>query len=148
MRFTISITGIDQAIKNLTAVAKSFGNHTRFLRTVVFSLLKKEFRNVFTTRGYGKWKPLAPSTIREKQSKGFDSRPLIRTGHYQRASAGLHSTRVRRNELEIISLVGYAKYHEFGTSKIPKRAVFELVADKVREQLPGLYRAYQRSQLA
>ena len=91
---------------------------------------------------------MAPSTIGEKQSKGFDSRPLIRTGHYQRASAGLHSTRVRRNELEIISTVGYAKYHEFGTSKTPKRAVFELVADKVREQLPGLYRAYQRSQLA
>ena len=143
MQISFSATGIDKAIKDLTTIATGFGNHTRFLRTVVFSLLKREFRDVFTSRGHGTWRPNAPSTIREKGS----NKPLIRTGNYQRSSAGLRGLRLRRNELEITTPVRYAQYHEFGTRNIPKRAVFEIVADRIRDKLPGLYRDYQRSQL-
>ena len=66
MRITISATGIDKTINDLTNLVKQFGDHTDFLRSVVVPLLKRDFREVFASRGYGTCRPNAPSTVRDK----------------------------------------------------------------------------------
>lgn len=144
MRFTITVTGIDKAIKDITAEANTLSSHRLFLRREVVPELRKQFRNVFRTRGFGKWQPLAPSTIAEKRSKGYSIEPLVRTGVYRSASRNLRGLRVRRNQLEVTSPITYAKYHEFGTRGRPQRPVFEFVADKMKDELPRLYRRYTR----
>ena len=144
MAFSIEVIGIDEAIAAVTAEAKMLTDHRAFFRKMVFPELKKLFREVFATRGYGKWRPLASSTIADKRRRGYSSKPLVRTGVYRVSSSGLRGLRLRRNELEITSPIIYAKYHEYGSRHIPKRAVFELVAERIRPELPKLYSEWRR----
>ena len=146
MQFSISVTGIDETIKNLQNVARGLADHRDFLRIEVFPELKRIFREVFSTRGFGDWPPLAASTLAERRRRGFGTRPLIRTGDYLRNSTGLHGLRLRRNILEIVSPVKYARYHEYGTRRIPERPVFKLVVNRIRPELPKLYRKFRRRQ--
>ena len=115
MAFSISIKGIDATIKALQNEARQLSDHKSFLRDEVAPLLRREFRDVFRSRGYGKWLPLAPSTIAQRRRDGYGIEPLIRTGNYLTNSANLRGQRIRRNVLEITSPVAYAMYHEFGT---------------------------------
>lgn len=142
LNITITETGIDQTIKDWTALARRLGDHRDFLRSEVVPELRKEFSKVFTSRGYGTWKPLAQSTIKEKQSKGYPPDPLIRTGYYKRTSERLRGMSIRRNVLEIRSPVRYAAYHEYGTRRIPQRSVFCSVAQRIEPRLAELYRNY------
>ena len=143
---TITETGIDQLRREIRAEARQLSDHRRFFRIMVFPVLKRLFREVFRTRGYGRWRPLAASTIAEKRRKGYSLDPLVRTQVYRASSTGLRGLRLRPNVLEITSPIIYAKYHEYGTRHIPKRAVFELVAEKIRPELPRLYRQWRRRQ--
>ena len=136
MQFSISITGINEAIAMLEAEAKSIRDHNDFLRQVVIPLAKREFDKVFRTRGYGTWKPLSRSTLRGRRKAGYGTAPLIRTGNYYRQSRDLRGLKLRRNILEINSPVEYARYTEFGTRRSPARSVFKLVANELRRELP------------
>ena len=144
MAFSISIKGIDSTIKALQAEAKQLSDHRAFLRDEVAPLLRREFREVYRSRGYGKWPPLAPSTIAQRRRDGYGTAPLVRTGNYLKNSANLRGQRIRRNVLEITSPVYYAQYHEFGTRHIPPRPVFKYVADRIRPELPRLYASWRR----
>lgn len=144
MAFTISIKGINKTIQALEAEARQLSDHRDFLRDEVAPLLKREFRDVFRSRGYGKWLPLAPSTIAQRRRDGYGTAPLIRTGNYLKNSANLRGQRIRRNVLEITSPINYAMYHEFGTSRIPSRPVFKYVADRIRPELQKLYNDWRR----
>lgn len=146
MPFSIQITtsGIDKTIGALKTAAMGLRDHRGFLKEEVQPLLKKEFTDVFRSRGYRKWRPLAASTLREKAEAGYPSAPLVRTRNYSRQSAQLRGMSIRRNVLEIVSPIPYAKYHEFGTRRIPARPVFISVADRIRNRLPDLYVAYAR----
>lgn len=143
---TIKLTGVDDAIKMPEDQARLISDHRAFFRIMVIPELKRYFRDVFSTEGFGEWPPLAASTLAEKRRKGFSSAPLVRTTVYRASSTGLRSTKVRRNVIEITSQVPYAKYHELGTRYIPKREVFEKVADKIRPELPKLWIKWQRRQ--
>ena len=142
LSMTISLTGIKETIQALTDVSKTLGDHRDFMRRAVFPELRKQMRRVFQSRGYNTWAPLARSTLREKSRRGYPSSPLVRTGRYRRESASLRGLRIRRNVLELDSPIPYAVYHEFGTRRIPARPVYRLVAERMRRELPRLYREY------
>ena len=147
INITIEVDGITKAIAALTKVGRGIKDHRDFLEDAVVPELRKEFSRVFTTRGYGRWRALKPSTVRQKSRQGYPTDPLQRTGYYKRASEKLTGMRIRRNVLEIRSPVPYARYHEYGTGKIPERQVFTAVAQKIRPELPRLYRNFAQRKI-
>lgn len=64
------------------------------------------------------WVPLKPSTLKEKQRKGYSSTPLIRTGHYRQSFRQFYDN----SQAGVGSEVPYSKYHETGTRFLPQRA--------------------------
>ena len=147
LNITITATGIDATIKALTTVAKQLGDHRDFLKDEVVPELKREFRSVFRSSGYGRWRRLSPVTIQEKLEHGYPTSPLIRTGYYRRASEKLTGLKIRRNVLEIDSPVRYAGYQEYGTRRIPARPVFGSVAREMERRLPKMYQIWARRRL-
>jgi hypothetical protein len=79
--------------------------------------------------GGGRWQRLRPSTIRDRMRRGFPgARPiLVRTGALyggaRAAVAGSFKMRGVRWNVGNID-VPYAKYHQSGGGKLPKRAFF------------------------
>lgn len=147
INISITATGIDETIKSLTKVAKGLGDHRDFLKEEVVPELKKEFRRVFSSDGFGRWRPLDRDTITQKLEDGYSTTPLVRTNYYKRVTERLQGMTIRRNVLEIDSPVPYAKYHEYGTRRIPARPVFSAVAQQIRPRLPRLYEIYARRKL-
>jgi hypothetical protein len=94
-----------------------------------FRLIAEDFRHFeearFDTRGYGTWRPLSPSTIREKARKGLDPRILHATGALRRSltrrDAPDSYVRVFPNFMLFGSSVPYAHYLQTGTRKMPAR---------------------------
>lgn len=64
----------------------------------------------------GGWRPLAPSTIRQKERIGKEV-PLVRTGHMR---AGFNSFYSRDNA-GVGNEVTYSRFHHEGTAKLPQR---------------------------
>jgi phage gpG-like protein len=64
------------------------------------------------------WAPLKPSTLKEKQRKGYSSTPLTRTGHYRQSFRSFYDN----DQAGVGSEVPYSKYHETGTRFLPQRA--------------------------
>lgn len=64
------------------------------------------------------WKPLAPATVRKKGH----SRILIDTGRMLSS----YSYRVEGDSVRFGPRVPYARFHQFGTARIPRRAVLPL----------------------
>lgn len=148
IKLNINVTGIDQAIASLESVLEdTLVDYRPFFRAVVEPELKKLFREAFRSRGFGRWPPLAPSTLEEKARQGFPSAPLVRTGRYRRSAERLQNMDLERNSLTITSPVPYAKYHEYGTGRIPQREVFAAVARRLRRTLPRQFEIWQARRL-
>jgi phage gpG-like protein len=72
---------------------------------------------------FGTFRPLAPSTVRQRGSK----RPiLIRSGRMVRSFTG----KADKNSMTLQNKTEYAKYHQSGTRKMPQRKLIE-VNDRV-----------------
>lgn len=84
-----------------------------------------------TTRG-GAWAPLAESTRRDRERKGYNgARPILeRTGKLRKG----FKVKVVKEKLSATNTVSYAKYHQFGTSKMPARKILGF-SDKFVEAL-------------
>lgn len=148
INISIKATGIDQAITAIQGVLQdTLIDYRPFFRAVVEPELKKLFREAFDTRGFGRWPPLAQSTLEQKAQEGFPSAPLVRTGYYKRACTRLQGMRLTRNELCIVSPIRYARYHELGTSRIPQREVFGAVTRRIRRRLPRQFEIWQARRL-
>lgn len=84
-------------------------------------LIEKDAKDTLGTYDYG-WPQLAPSTQKERESKGFPPNdPLLRTGAMRDSiqhSADSKEARVGSNS-------DIAVYQELGTSKIPPRSFLE-----------------------
>ena len=142
----ITATGLAETIKTLETSINTGRNYRPFLRDVIEPWLEKEFRQVFDTAGNGNWRALKRSTLRSKRKAGYGSQPLIRTGRYRRDTIRLRGKRLRPSSLEITSPVPYAKYLEFGTSRMRPRTVFRRVAQKLRKEISDLWVEYDQKQ--
>lgn len=85
-------------------------------------------RNLTHFRNSGKrwktpWKPLARSTLAEKMRLGYPADILIRTGELRDSLSKrpLPVERLRPHEMEAGTDVGYAHFHQTGTSRMPAR---------------------------
>jgi len=65
------------------------------------------------------WRSLAPSTLKQKQRKGYSSKPLERTGHLRQSFRQFYDN----EQAGVGSEVPYSQYHETGTRKLPQRAM-------------------------
>ena len=65
------------------------------------------------------WRPLAASTLKQKQRKGYSGTPLIRTGHLRQSFRPFSDN----EQAGVGSEVKYSQYHETGTRTIPQRAM-------------------------
>jgi phage gpG-like protein len=96
--------------------------------------LEKEWSNNFKTEGgnYGGWKPLSPKYAAWRGSAGPI---LIRSGQLFNSVRSLHGAPndIKDDEAYFGTNIEYAKFHQYGTTKMPKRPIiFEPnnVADK------------------
>lgn len=65
------------------------------------------------------WRPLHPSTLKQKAKKGYSSQPLIRTGHLRQSFRQFYDN----DQAGVGSEVPYSQYHETGTPRLPQRAM-------------------------
>jgi HK97 gp10 family phage protein len=79
-------------------------------------LLEDEAKRVLGTYDYG-WPPLAPETI---ASKATDDSPLLETGALRDSIT--HNLDADGKDAYVGTDIEYAKYQEYGTSRIPARS--------------------------
>jgi phage gpG-like protein len=86
--------------------------------------LEKEWSNNFKTEGgnYGGWKPLSPKYAAWRGSAGPI---LIRSGQLFNSVRSLHGAPndIKDDEAYFGTNVEYAKFHQYGTTKMPKRPI-------------------------
>ena len=128
MRVDIDVD-VSGAIDRLGAIA------TR-MQTIrpLFAKTKQYIRQAnisnFTTNGLpvGGWSPLSPSYSSWKMSRFPGTPPMIRTGRLFKSLASLNGPANRATNQEMTfgleaGEIEYAKFHQFGTSKMPKRKI-------------------------
>jgi phage gpG-like protein len=80
-------------------------------------------------RGSGGWAPLAPATVAEKARRGLDPRILHATGRLRASLTGRGGDAIREShpdEMRFGTSVPYARFHQQGTSRMPRRREIEL----------------------
>jgi phage gpG-like protein len=65
------------------------------------------------------WRPLVASTLKQKQRKGYSSKPLERSGHLRQSFRSFYDN----EQAGVGSEVPYSQYHETGTRTLPQRAM-------------------------
>lgn len=115
-------------LKQLNSNIEGLTNSLKFQKPIKKSLeiLKDEADDNFGQQGriYGLWSVLAQSTRKQRARLGFGAaRPiLVRTGTLRK---GTRIKNIKDDEGTIANEVDYAKYHQFGTKKIPQRVVLD-----------------------
>jgi phage virion morphogenesis protein len=86
-----------------------------------------------------KWADLAPSTLKQKRKQGYPDKTLTRTGEMME-SVGFEAT---AKTLSLKVGKNYAKWHQQGTNRLPKRKILGISSDRLNSGA-GLVRAYIR----
>lgn len=103
--------------------------------------------------GWSKWAPLAESTVAERRRLGYGAaHPILqRTGALYESvvveGAPDNVFQVKPNGLQLGSTLYYAAFHEYGTVRMPRRAVVGLSAERrgfgaPSESVVGILSAY------
>lgn len=142
MRFELDIFGDKQVSREILRVGEYADNPRPALHAVADFLRKVEWTQ-FATQGVsssGGWPPLAPSTIAKKGH----SRILWETGTLARSlyskNSPFHIESVFVKELVFGTRVKYARYHQLGTSKMPRRRPVELTLSQRKRVINIVHR--------
>lgn len=101
-----------------------------------------ESQRNFDTQGflYGRsWSPLRPSTVKQRARRGLGARPILIVSGKLKRGAGIDS--VTNKEAVVRNRVSYAKYHQFGTSRMVKREVLR-VTDRAKRAIGLVFSNY------
>lgn len=139
-KFKREIKRRQKRVKNPEIAWKRAGRH-----------IAKEIRKQFTSRGanFGTpWKPLAPSTIRDKKRNGYPLAPLIRTGEMRREFTGPQMD-IEHYEGRIATFGSRsmkAEWQQFGTYRngkrhIPPRVILK-ATPKLRREIRDIMDEY------
>jgi hypothetical protein len=81
------------------------------------------------------WPELAPSSLRQKRREGYPTDILVRDSTLLRSLSDrpLNVERILPHELTAGTRVSYAKYHQYGTRRMPRRTLIS-VEQVQREQ--------------
>lgn len=76
------------------------------------------------------WKPLSPSTVAQKRREGFLNEPLVRTTDLRRelTNRPLGVEHLRASELVAGTDLPYARFHQRGTRRVPRRVLINAEA--------------------
>lgn len=102
--------------------------------SIAWSRKMREFAKInFLTRGSGSWPPLSPAYAKRKGTKGAGLLRLTdRMFKSVTTRGGENIARLSRRggggvmEYKFGTRVDYAKFHQFGTSKMPQRKVIDV----------------------
>ena len=128
MRIRVDIKYDDDEAQDLVDDIKRRGRDFRPFFREVRKELQAAFSINFTTNGLevGGWAPLDPGYAAWKSVHFPGAKPMIQTGELFRSLASL---RGRNNEIDRHSArfgtngIKYASFHQYGTSKMPKREI-------------------------
>jgi phage gpG-like protein len=128
MQFDIDtrVTGVKKAVSRLTAMqarAQVF--------TPVLLKAKKEIQlanaSNFATNGLpvGGWSPLSPAYAAWKMARFPGAPPMVQTGRLFASLTGATASfeTMTNTSISIGTSVEYAKFHQYGTTKMPKRKI-------------------------
>ena len=136
----IKYKGFDEILKRLRGIKSRSSNLVPYFRTTLQNSLLERIREAFHQSGPG-WKPLHPSTVRQKRRRGQSSKPLIATGRLLHTAANPSSIQITKTGVIHTIDVPYAIYHERGTRFIPRRPLYSKVGPRViadlRKTLPS-----------
>lgn len=134
--------GIRIAVFELAAMGRR-ARHPQPIFEAAEQIQQRQQRVWFRSRGRNSWPALSPVTVADKRRQGFGSRMLVRKGLlYDSLQGGNMSIRHLNSErLEIGTSVPYAPYHQYGTSKMPRRRL-TATDDQAREQLERMIARY------
>lgn len=117
----------------------------------VGSHIAKQIRDQFRTRGatFGTpWKPLAPSTVKEKKRKGYPRQPLVRTGAMKRGlvSRPLNVERYQGQMATFGTNSKIALFQHGGTKRngrkhIPARPIMKMTP-KLRREIKAILKKH------
>lgn len=91
---------------------------------------------VFGQGAWAQWAPLAQSTIADRLRRGYDAGPILeRTGQLRQSTTERGTPGnvfiVAANGVEVGTLTPYAKYHQSGTRRMPKRVIVGLTPERM-----------------
>lgn len=132
MIIQLSAFGEKQVSREIMRVGQYAGDATPVMRVLARYWLKELARN-FDTAGRhasGGWAPLKPSTVADKRSKGLDPRILHATLRLRRSLTEVGAPDgiriIAPHQAAVGTTVPYARYHQTGTRKMPRRRPLEL----------------------
>jgi hypothetical protein len=146
MRFVFEVAGEKQINRDLLRVGERAADMRPAFAAIV-DFWRSETQLQFASQGghaSGGWKPLKPSTVAEKARRHL--RPEI-----LRATDGLFSSLTQKgdpnellemtaSEVDWGSRLPYARYHQTGTSKMPRRRPIEFTETTRRNTIKILQR--------
>lgn len=132
-QFRIDVDGVPQINRALGVLAKRVKDLRPAWQEIIEDFAKSEetlFQRQGNVGGLGRWAPLNPDYAARKRAQGFGSKILVRTGRLKRSLTNPHHgefiSKVRPLSLTMGTRVPYAKYHQRGTSKMPRREPIRL----------------------
>lgn len=136
---------ISRDLNKLKDSVKKTKNDKRFLKFAANVILKRVQDNL-KREGYSeasrfvKWKPLQPSTLKEKKRNGYSKKILERTGKMKKS----FSYKIENDSDIKITSTKYMVYHQYGTKKMPKRKIVTFTKDdlkKIKEKFVSILKA-------
>lgn len=109
------------ALQRLGVVQREAGNRrvpNRQLATQLYGWVQRNFQASGGLQNPA-WRPLAASTLKQKQRQGYSSQPLLRSGHLRQSFLQFYDN----ERAGVGSEVPYSQYHETGTNRLPQRAM-------------------------
>lgn len=113
----IKVNGVGSVNAKLHGTVERSKNLTVPMKVGAQLMLGSVDRNFRSSGRPIQWAPLSPAYARRKIRQGYSPRPLIRTGIMKASIA----PKVDSHSFRIGTSLAYAGYHQFGTSKMPKR---------------------------
>ena len=122
----------DRIQKQLKAAPKSA---LKKIGQAVYSQIRLHYKNAEDPSGQA-WRPLKPSTVRQKVRKSGKVVPLVDTGNLRNSL----NYRVDGDKLRIGYSARYSVFHQLGTKFMPKRKILptdvdELDMEEIKEVL-------------
>lgn len=122
---TVTVSGDEKAILRFTAMETRFKNMAPVLEWAKKSVIQS-WRNNFASNGLlvGGWSPLDPEYFAWKSVRFPGAPTLVRSGQLFRSLGTQNaSSAARKDEVVIGTNLRYAKFHQYGTNKMPKRQI-------------------------
>lgn len=117
MGFSLRTSGFEKVFIELNEAERRSNDLTPAMKRAALVMMKSIDDNFKASGRPARWRRLSKNTLKQKLKQRYSPLALIRTGQLRRSIA----TAVGGRFMQIGTSVKYAKYHQTGTSNIPRR---------------------------